>query len=315
MDERESEIDLCPVCGDSDLAIWATARDAEYRTTGEERFTYLKCARCGSLILSPMPTERLHIIYPANYYSFAHSQDSILFRIKLALDRRWFRSMTGALRGESLTALDVGGGAGWQLNILREADPRFSTTDVVDLDAAAEKEAVKNGHSYFCGRIEEYQTARRYDIILMLNLIEHVSDPICILRKVGELLSPQGVILLKTPNVESLDAWIFRHHDWGGYHSPRHWVLFNRESLQLAIGSAGLMCKTISYTQGAPFWAASVMSVLEKKGLVSITSERPVVYHPIYGLVMALFAGFDFVRGVVSKTSQMFAVISKKDPN
>lgn len=258
-----------------------------------------------------MPKDRLNVIYPSNYYSYSQSQESVVFRIKTALDKRWFRKMTRDLQGSNLSALDIGGGAGWQLNVLRSADARFSTTDVVDIDSAAQLQAQTNGHSYFCGGIENYTTDRKYDLILMLNLIEHVEAPIEMLRKAGSLLSTQGMILLKTPNVESLDARLFRHQNWAGYHCPRHWVLFTRESLESAVRAAGLTPRSITYTQGAPFWAASVLFCMARIGLVTISAQRPVAYHPLFGPLTGAFAGFDWIRGFFSKTSQMFAVISR----
>lgn len=301
----------CPVCESAELSLWAKAIDAEYCATGDEAFFYYACRDCSTLVLYPVPKDRLNVIYPGNYYSYVQSQHSFASRAKVALDERWFRKMTEDLQGANLSALDIGGGAGWQLNALRSADSRFCITDVVDIDPGAEAQARGNGHSYFIGGIEAYETDRRYDVILMLNLIEHVESPIDILRKAGDLLSPQGRILLKTPNTDSLDARIFRHRDWAGYHCPRHWVLFTKESLERAVRSAGLTPNSITYTQGAPFWAASALGSLARLGLCRISAQRPVAYHPLFGVLTAIFAGFDFARGFFSKTSQMFAVIHK----
>jgi SAM-dependent methyltransferase len=301
----------CPICNSGEFSFWAKAIDAEYFSTAGEEFSFFRCCKCLSLVLHPMPSDRLKVIYPDNYYSYSPSRDSLVLRIKTALDKRWFRKIARDLHGTNLSALDVGGGAGWQLNLLRLADNRFAVTDVVDIDSAAAAEARKNGHSYFEGGIENYTTDKRYDIILMLNLIEHVASPIDTLKKAGELLSPQGKILLKTPNLDSLDARVFRHQNWGGYHCPRHWVIFTEKSLESAVRSAGLTLHSITYTQGAPFWAASVLFFLARHGLVNISAKRPVAYHPLFGLMTGLFAAVDIFRGFFSKTSQMFAVITK----
>jgi 2-polyprenyl-3-methyl-5-hydroxy-6-metoxy-1,4-benzoquinol methylase len=301
----------CPICKSITLVLWAKATDAEYCTTADELFSFYQCRDCLTLVLHPIPNDRLNVIYPKNYYSYAQSPRSIVQRIKLGLDKRWFRKVTWDLQGTDLSALDIGGGAGLQLNVLRSADNRFNNTVVVDIDSTAEEEARRNHHSYFCGGIENYTTEKKYDVILMLNLIEHVESPVDMLKKAASLLSPQGKILLKTPNTDSLDARLFRHHNWGGYHCPRHWVLFTKESLERAIHSAGLNAYSITYTQGAPFWAVSVLFALKRLGLVSITAQRPAAYHPMLGLLTGAFAGFDFIRRYFSKTSQMFAVIKK----
>ena len=110
---------------------------------------------------------------------------------------------------------------------------------------------------YFLGRIEEYQPDTEFDLILALNLIEHVANPLEVMTKLKDCLSTPGMVLVKTPNIDSLDHRLFRHKNWGGYHCPRHWTLFDRESFLNLASEAGLRVTYFAYTQGAPFWAWS----------------------------------------------------------
>jgi 2-polyprenyl-3-methyl-5-hydroxy-6-metoxy-1,4-benzoquinol methylase len=300
----------CIACGAQRSTEWAKATDAEYRTT-DETYQYRACAECGSLFIDPVPRDRLAVIYPSNYYSFATPKQSVLTRVKAWLDGRWFKSLLSAIPGDELSVLDVGGGAGWQLDVLKEIEPRIKYTQVVDLDPNAEREARSRGHDYYCGRIETFRSERKFDLVLMLNLIEHVDAPGDVLKNIGQLLSPNGQVLVKTPNIDSLDARLFRHSNWAGYHCPRHWVLFTRDGLTALAERSGLQVKRFSYTQGAPFWAASVLFWMEKKGLARISRERPVVYHPAFGLLSAAFAALDFARAPFAHTSQMFMVLGR----
>ena len=301
---------ICPCCGSSKSDEWTKATDREYRTTSDI-FTLYKCMECSSIFLFPVPVHRLAEIYPSNYYSFAEQKKSLISDIKTWLDKRFFKNLTSKIKGTELSALDVGGGVGWELNVMQSADHRVKDTMIVDLDPDAADGAKKNGHGYFCGRIEEYTTDKKYDIILMLNLIEHVEFPLEVLSKAKELLSEHGIIVIKTPNCDAWDARLFRRKNWGGFHCPRHWTLFTKESFELCAKRAGLSVKEFSYTQGAPFWATSTLFKLEDMGLVSVTRERPVVYHPLYAPLTGIFAAFDFARGIFAKTSQMFFVLGK----
>lgn len=301
----------CLACGARASSHWATAHDIEYATSTDE-FAYRACRACGVLFIDPVPEQRLSEIYPSNYYSYAAPGRSPALAVKTALDRRFFRSILRQLRGDALRVLDVGGGAGWELRSLRQSDARVRHTQVVDLDPGAQKLAEANGHSYFCGRVEEFETSERFDLIVLLNLIEHVRDPRAVMRKVSALLAPGGLVLIKTPNWDALDARIFRHLSWAGLHCPRHWVLFTRKSFQTLAGDCGLAVRSTSYTQGAPFWAASTLAWLAARGLVRISRQRPVVYHPLFGLLAASFAALDFVRRPFAKTSQMFFVLQRE---
>ena len=229
----------CLACDGSRIAPWSTARDIEYLSTNDA-FDYVRCTDCGALSIASVPRDRLGEIYPETYYSFSGGKLSPVERVKQWLDRRLFRKLLSEIPGDRLAALDVGGGTGWLLTQARAVEPRLTRTAVVDLDAKAEAEAVAQGHEFHLGRIEDFDSNSRFDLILLLNLIEHVEDPVAVLAKMRELLAPGGRILVKTPNHDSLDARLFRHRSWGGYHCPRHWVIFTPESFARAAGAAGL---------------------------------------------------------------------------
>jgi SAM-dependent methyltransferase len=301
----------CLVCGSALSTHWAQATDVEYFTT-TELFDYLRCDSCACIFIDPVPRDRLSEIYPSNYYSFAAPPEGVVQRFKKKLDQRLFRRLLGQLGGNSLSLLDVGGGAGWELSWIRTLDPRVQFTQVIDLDPQAEAAARANGHVYFCGRAEEFTSDRRFDLIMMLNLIEHVDDPRALLSRMRALLSSGGRILIKTPNLESLDARLFRHRNWGGFHCPRHWVLFSRDNLMALGKEVGLRVVDFRYTQGAPFWAVSVLYWLYRRGLVSLGKSRPASSHPLYNPLAAFFAVFDFLRMPLSRPSQMFLIFANQ---
>jgi SAM-dependent methyltransferase len=300
---------VCPVCSSDGAVAYAEARDEEYFTTTDV-FDYFRCPACGVVFVDPMPTDRLAEIYPPNYYSFDASViRSPTFRIKDRLDRRFFAKLLRSVSGAELAALDVGGGVGWMLDTVRRADTRVNSTTVVDLDPDAGQEAEERGHHYHCTRFEDFAPDRRYDLVVLFNIVEHVADPRAVLQKVRELLKPGGVAVVKTPNTDSLDARLFRHRNWGGYHAPRHWVLFDADNFRALATQCGLAVRSTRYTQGAPFWSTSVMYALRRRGWIDASASRPIPTHPLYQILNAGFAAFDMVRGPFSRTSQMFFVL------
>lgn len=285
------------------------ARDVEYHST-EDAFAYVRCRGCGALSIADVPSDRLSEIYPDTYYSFSSGKAGVAERVKQWLDRRHFRRIFAKLKGEALSALDVGGGTGWLLTEARAVEPRLVRTVVVDIDPAARKGAEQLGHEFHLGRIETFESESKFDLILLLNLIEHVADPVAVLARLRSLLAPGGIMLVKTPNHDSLDARLFRHRSWGGFHCPRHWVIFTPESFELAVRRAGLRLDRLELTQGAPFWAVSALELLGRLNLVRISRRRPMSRHPLFGPLLAFFAAFDLARKPFARTSQMFALVS-----
>jgi 2-polyprenyl-3-methyl-5-hydroxy-6-metoxy-1,4-benzoquinol methylase len=301
----------CPICNGTNTTAHAVAEDVEYFTSAQ-KFSYDCCNDCAILFVSPMLYDKLDEIYPKNYYSFVPTGSTgLVQRVKQALDRKIFRAVTRQIPGAKLAALDIGGGSGWLLDAVKAVDPRVTTTQVVDIDPGAKAAAERAGHRYFLGTVEQFDSEEKYDLILMLNLIEHVRRPDEVLAKARSLLMPDGLLLIKTPNYDALDARIFRHRSWGGYHAPRHFVLFDRDSFARMAKKQGLQVKSFAYAQGAPFWTVSVLNELRLLGLVRISRERPSIYHPLVPFFQALFAGLDILRKPLARLSQMIFVLER----
>ncbi|MFE9913411.1 class I SAM-dependent methyltransferase [Streptomyces clavifer] len=302
----------CPVCGEEVVEFFAHAYDKEYFTS-DEKYTYVRCPTCTSVYLHEPPADRLDFIYPPNYYSYGHVEDSTALteRVKRRLDRRMLRKVFDSIPGDNLRVLDVGGGSGWSLTVAREACDRVAETHEVDLQEAAAALAEKAGHVYHCGPIEEFHSDDKFDLIMMMSIIEHVPDPAKVMGRMRDLLSDNGILLIKTPNTDTLDARIFRNRNWGGLHCPRHFVLFTERGLGMLGDKCGLRMVDSYYTQGAPQWAIGVMGLMHDRRLIKMTPERPAYQHPVYEPLTALFAAFDFARAPFAPTAQMMVSFSR----
>jgi 2-polyprenyl-3-methyl-5-hydroxy-6-metoxy-1,4-benzoquinol methylase len=53
--------------------------------------------------------------------------------------------------------------------------------------------------------IEEFETERRFDTITMLNVLEHVEDPVRVLQKAASLLAADGILLVHVPNAQAVN--------------------------------------------------------------------------------------------------------------
>jgi len=207
----------------------------------------------------------------------------------------------------------VGGGSGWLSDIIKGLYPNVNISQIVDIDENAKIIAENKGHRYFHGPIEQFKSEYKFDLVLMLNLIEHISNPEETLIAIEKLLNLDSIILIKTPNIDSWDARLFKNKYWGGLHCPRHWILFSKNSFKKIISRTNLYVSNIKYTQGAPFWAWSLLISWKRKGWVKITRERPVMFHPLIPILHIVFAGLDFFRGSLGfKTSQMVIELKKR---
>ncbi|MFE1441615.1 class I SAM-dependent methyltransferase [Streptomyces sp. NPDC058739] len=296
----------CPICGETSVELFGKAYDKEYFTSDQE-YSYVRCPSCTAVYLDSPPVDRLDEIYPPNYYSYGGIAESTTFteRIKERLDGRMLKKVLKGIPGRKLRVLDVGGGSGWLLTTVRGVDKRVTETHEVDLQEAAAPIAEAAGHVYHCMPIEEFKSDEPFDLILMMSIIEHVPDPRRVMEAMNGLLSEHGVLLMKTPNTDTVDARLFRHRNWGGLHCPRHFVLFTEPGLDRLGAEVGLRKSDSYYTQGAPQWAISVMAWLSDRGWIKVTPQKPAYTNVVYEPLTAFFAVVDFLRARFAPTAQM----------
>jgi 2-polyprenyl-3-methyl-5-hydroxy-6-metoxy-1,4-benzoquinol methylase len=298
----------CLNCQSDRLTFWAKAADLEYFST-PHTFEYWRCDACESLSISPVPLGQLDAIYPSNYYSFEVPKPSLLHWVKDYLDAKRFHRLLKQIPGASLKVLDVGGGTGWMHPLLLKSDPRIARILLLDTDASAVATATRLGREAVCGDLARFDTSEKFDLILLLNLIEHVEDPNALLRKAKQLLSPQGLVLIKTPNAGCAESRWLRHRNWGAFHCPRHWVLFSSHALEGALSRAHLEPVRLEFTQGATFWASTILMLAHRKGWVKLGPQRPVHRHFLYAPLCAVAVVVDLVRTFFVSTSQMFVTV------
>jgi SAM-dependent methyltransferase len=133
--------------------------------------------------------------------------------------------------------LDVGCGNG--LSLLRARDAGWHAIGVEpDPDAVATASA--RGMEVIAPRIDDVPASFNgsFERILLSHVIEHVHDPLAMLRHCHRLLEPGGTLWMETPNLSSFGHASFGA-DWRGLEPPRHLVLFRPDSLEALLKEAG----------------------------------------------------------------------------
>jgi len=157
--------------------------------------------------------------------------------------------------------LDVGCGNGEFLNRVRN---RFGCkVEGIDISRNAVKTARKNYNlKIFQGDIPEYPFQDNpFDLITAFSYIEHVHDPNATIKKMSELLKPNGIFLIKTPNINSLAGKVFRSK-WYHVDCPRHLYIFSPKTLSILIKQNGLSVEKILYDKSSKGWTSSLQYCL-----------------------------------------------------
>lgn len=194
------------------------------------------CKRCGLVYVTPRLTKKeLDRFYAEDYRKIYKGGNG--FGAEKRHAENAFQVLQGIrpLKGK---LLDVGCSTGkllerigWEINVvLYGIEPNLEYCEI----AKASKAASPNVEN--C-TIEDYNPGFRFDVITMLNALEHVTSPTAVLRKIHGLLNENGHVLISVPNLLSthinipVDAFL----------SNAHLFNFTAATLGIMMRKCGLM--------------------------------------------------------------------------
>lgn len=223
----------CCVCDINDAVLVGQGEDYEYAST-PDTFSAFQCNSCSLVYLNPRPAaSEFERIYPPTYHAFDFSPKKygVVFKVRARLEAmRTLKRCRNLPDGARI--LDVGCGDGFHLSLLRRYGKKQWNLEGIDLDRRAVDAAIQAGLKVHLGSVEEIDLpAETYDLVFMIQTIEHVEKPDAVLRAIYRLLRRGGRLVIVTDNTDSFDFKFFKSRYWGGYHFPRHFNLFNRKSL------------------------------------------------------------------------------------
>ncbi|MHC4946142.1 MAG: class I SAM-dependent methyltransferase [Planctomycetota bacterium] len=104
---------------------------------------------------------------------------------------------------------------------------------------AADHARDKHGHTVHQGRLESSRFPENlFDAVTMNHLIEHVHDPVSLMKESYRILKPGGRLIVVTPNAGSMGHRKFGEA-WYLLDPPRHLILFSRHTLVESARRAG----------------------------------------------------------------------------
>ncbi len=300
----------CCVCELDDANPIGVGEDFEYRTS-PDTFLAMQCSSCGLVYLNPRPdVSEFETIYPPTYHAFDFSEKDfgIVYKIRSRLEAKRLLSWCKDLPDDA-RILDVGCGDGFHLNLLKNYGKKSWTLEGVDIDKRAATMAGKLGLKVYLGSVETLDLPKdAYDLAFMIQTIEHLEKPFKILSVVKGMLKTGGKLVIVTDNTGSLDFKLFKSGYWGGYHFPRHWNLFNQNSLTKLAEKVGFEIADLT-TQVSPVnWVYSIHNALvdwrKPRWLINQFTLKSAVS-------LSVFSSLDIILQKFGKGALLRAILQK----
>jgi 2-polyprenyl-3-methyl-5-hydroxy-6-metoxy-1,4-benzoquinol methylase len=258
----------CRICGGVEPAEWLYPQEMMFGL--REKFAYYRCAGCDCLQIDQAPSA-WDRYYPPDYYSFGSVCEPpnnwatafkrkwlwpSMARHKLGLGSftgrllcsvnngpfcpEWLRFLAGPISWQ-MRVLDVGCGSGQILLLLRDA----GFTHLLGIDPFIPKSLTHAGGVRVL-KAELSEVKGKFDLITFHHVLEHLEDPVSMLRQARQLLAPGGQILVRIPLSDSLAAQTYREH-WVALDAPRHITLQTRRSMEILAQKTGMKITRVVY--------------------------------------------------------------------
>lgn len=240
--ERFERVGACPACGGANLRPWKKGSadlrelmpedvkitDSRYGLTWDLSV----CADCGHIFADPCPTPTfIGSLYGALedplYEEEAEGRAMNFRRVLAQLER---------LRPEKGRLFDVGAATGILMNLARERG-----WEVDGVEPSAWAVAFARDRYGLAVREGVFETAAvppvSVDVVTMIDLIEHTARPYDAVRRAAEVLRPDGLLCVVTPDIRSAAARLAGRTWW--HLRPAHLAYFTRGSLDALFRRTG----------------------------------------------------------------------------
>jgi SAM-dependent methyltransferase len=237
----------CLVCG-ADLGsatVLETPDRKEIAPDGLYRVSI--CPACGGGTSSPVvPPEELAPFYGDEDEEYTpHASGGVmdpLFRFAMNTRLRSSELFAPLRREQPGSLLEVGCGRGDLLAALQE---RGWTVKGLDPSPIACEATRSRGVEAELGTIEDVELPESaYDAIVFHHSLEHVSDPVAVLKRAHRALRPGGMVAIGVPNFGSSRARRYGE-GWWLLELPRHRFHFTPDALRRALEQAGFEVQTL----------------------------------------------------------------------
>ena len=198
----------------------------------KQGFSIVKCNKCDFVYVNPrIKNEHLGALYRHNYFKskdYGYSGYEQEKRLRVKNFEKWLNEATPYLpAGKPLLALDVGCAAGYCLDVMKA---RGWEAAGLELDEEMFSNLQDSGYIVMNTELKDFNDFKKYSVITLFDVVEHIPGIDESFKKLFELLDEDGIIILVTPDHNSIQRKIFRKK-WFQYKPIEHIQYFSPKTI------------------------------------------------------------------------------------
>jgi 2-polyprenyl-3-methyl-5-hydroxy-6-metoxy-1,4-benzoquinol methylase len=196
MEQGNKETVNCPLCNKDDYTLKHQI----------ESWKIVQCKLCDFIYVNPrLQKKELLNIYTESYFDrtdvgYYHYKENKELRKKNF--QKWIDDSIQFLSpAENCNALDIGCAAGYCLEIFKAKGWDASG---IELNIEYANQLQQDGHKVYSSPFLDAQLDKKYKVITLFDVVEHLSDLQEHFLKINSILDENGIVILITPDYNSL---------------------------------------------------------------------------------------------------------------
>lgn len=209
------------------------SKDVEYLYPLTKKFDIYHCSNCNTDLTVPIPSPKDVAQSTDDEYFKAYEDLSIrdfkIIDLKRVLEQLPFKKIK--------SALDVGCANAYLVEYLLEKKVDAYGIELFPEVAAEAQKKFKEKRIYV-GDFETYKFKRKFDLLIMFDLVEHIVKPENMFKISKKLLNPGGFVIILTPDIDALPRK-FLKQNWTAYY-VEHVHCFSEKAMDYLAKKTGL---------------------------------------------------------------------------
>lgn len=234
----------CGICGSADFKIIYSGpiRFGKPGNYTDKDFNVQQCLACDSAFIE---TDKINYEDESYRTLINGSSDPLVYRQLHDKEVKDKHSIFNIDLYREKTVLDIGAGAGSFLDSLLGIASR---TIAVEPNGIFSNYMSERHITYPYSHVALENEKEKVDIVTSFAVIEHLDDPLSVLKDANKLLTPGGKIILSTPNHDDLLLELLPEYRSFFYRIVHKWY-FNRKSLKNILEKSGFSNIQFVYQQ------------------------------------------------------------------
>ncbi|TSC85015.1 MAG: type 11 methyltransferase [Parcubacteria group bacterium Gr01-1014_13] len=198
----------------------------------KKTFHIMRCPSCKLMAVENIPAD-LSPYYSEGYFTGDVTLDGYIdYDLDKEVTKKTYIDYIDLLakyihKQGQVSMFEVGCATGFFMDLARQ---RGWETEGIDISEYAVKKAQEKGLAASATTLESYQSVKKFDVIVMQDVIEHVKDPVDVINRAKNLLADKGLLLFTTPDAGSLWARVW-NKKWHAFVPPQHLFYFSAKNL------------------------------------------------------------------------------------